>query len=355
MRAPAATLALLLLVGTATAAVDEAAYQRLATGLTDHVALPAVTGFRAATVDFAGTMTTFCATPETADPATVEAGFATLMTAWQRVQPIDFGPLQSDGGPARFQYWPDRRGTGSRQLARVLKDDDPDVLDARSLAGKSVALADLQALERLLFEDGGAGDPFRCAYAAAIAGVQAERAAALAGAWTAVDGQADAMRSATSGNDRYYDAAEAARDYLGALTHGLQRIVEAKLEPVLRDEAAAARPRAAESWRSGLSTADIIANLETLEALVTDPDGFAALAKEADDPLLGRTLAGMIGEARQRLQALPLPLAEASEDPPLHAELLEVADLLHRAHRLAEHTLAATVGLTAGFNASDGD
>ncbi len=355
MRAPAAALALLLLAGTASAAVDEAAYQRLATGLTDHVALPAVAGFAAATAGFAEAMTASCATPETVDPAPVEAGFAEVMTAWQRVQPLDFGPLQSDAGPARFQYWPDRRGTGSRQLARVLKDGDPEVLDPRSLAQKSVALADLQALERLLFEDGGAADPFRCGYATAIAGVQAGRAATLAAAWTATEGQAAAMRNAAQGNDLYYDAAEAARDYLGALTHGLQRIVEAKLEPVLRDSPAKARPRAAESWRSGLSTADIIANLETLEALVTDRDGFATLATEAGDPLLGRTLAGMIAEARQRLAALPVPLAAAAEDPALHAGLLEVADLLHRAHRLAEHTLAATVGLTAGFNASDGD
>jgi predicted lipoprotein len=355
VRAPAAALTFLLIARTATAAVDDAAYQRLATGLTDHVALPAVTGFAAATKGFADAMAAFCANPGAADPAAVAAGFATLMTAWQRVQPLDFGPLQSDAGPARFQYWPDRRGTGSRQLAGVLTGEDRDVLDARSLAQKSVALADLQALERLLFEGGGAGDPFRCAYAAAITRVQAERAAALAVAWTAADGQADAMRGATSGNDLYYDATEAARDYLGALTHGLQRIVEAKLEPVLGDSPAKARPRAAESWRSGLSTADITANLETLEALVIDPDGFAALATAAGDPLLGRALAGMIADARQRLETLPLPLAQAAQDPALHAELVEIADLLHRAHRLAERTLADTVGLTAGFNASDGD
>ncbi|MEZ5864079.1 MAG: imelysin family protein [Geminicoccaceae bacterium] len=351
-------LALLLVVPgapTARAAVGEADYQRLATGLTEQVALPAVAAFEAATAAFAGTMKEFCAAPESADAVVVEGGFAAVMLAWQRVLPLDFGPLRKGDGPSRFQYWPDRRGTGGRQLARVLKDRDEAMLEPASLAGKSVALVDLQALERLLFEDDGPVDPFRCGYAAAIAAVQAERAAAMAADWAGPDGQAAAMRTASQGNDLYYEAAEAARDYLGALTHGLQRIVEARLTPVLGDAPATARPRAAESWRSGLSTANILANLDTLEALLTDPDGFAALAKAAGDPLIGRTIASMIGEARQTLESLPVPLAEAAQDPELHPKLTHTADLLHRAHWLTEHTLAATVGLTAGFNASDGD
>ncbi len=83
--------------------------------------------------------------------------------------------------------------------------------------------------------------------------------------------------------------------------------------------------------------------------------GFADLAATAGDPLIGRTLAGMIGEASDRLAALPKPLAVAVEDPELHAELRAIADLLANARSLAETSLAGAVGLTAGFNASDGD
>lgn len=356
-RRPALPLALALLsalpLGLHAAELGEAAYARTATALTDAVALPAVDALGAASAGFATQMADFCATAD-GDPWPVQAGFLGLMDAWQHVQPLDFGPLRQDAGPARFQYWPDRRGTGGRQLAQVLASRDPSVTTAASLADKSVALGDLQALERLLFDDAAEGtlDPFRCAYASAIATLQAERAATLVQDWEV---QAEALRTASTGNELYYDAAEAARDYLGALTHGLQFAVQTKLQPVVGDDPATARPRAAESWRSGHSAQNIAANLATLEALVATPDGFGDLAAAAGDPLIGRTLQAMLEDARQGLLALPMPLAMAAQDKDGHARLAAIADLLDRAHRLAEHTLAPTLGLTAGFNASDGD
>ena len=338
------------------AAIGEADYARTATALTDEVALPAVAAFTTVSADFANEMAVFCAAAD-GDPATIRAGFLGLMDAWQHVQPLDFGPLRAGDGPARFEYWPDRRGIGARQLARVLKSADSSVTSAESLAGKSVALGDLQALERLLFgdADGPALDPFRCAYASAIAELQALRAAALLAAWEGPDGQAAAMRGAARGNELYYDAAEAVGDYLGALTHGLQFVAQAKLQPVLGHDTKTARPRAAESWRSSHSIANITANLATLETLVAAPGGLGDLAARAGDPLIGRTLRDMIEDARERLLALDQPLALLVRDTDAHAELTAIADQLDRAHRLAEHTLAEALLLIAGFNASDGD
>ncbi len=354
---PLALLLLALPPKLDAAAIGEADYARTAAALTDEVALPAVAAFATASADFARETAGLC-TAADADPAAVQAGFLGLMEAWQRVQPLDFGPLRAGDGPARFEYWPDRRGIGARQLARVLKSEDPGVTSAESLAGKSVALGDLQALERLLFGDADGPsvlDPFRCAYARAIAELQAARAAALLAAWEGPDGQAAAMRDAVQGNELYYDAAEAVRDYLGALTHGLQTVAEAKLEPVLGHDTKTARPRAAESWRSGHSLANISANLATLEALVAAPEGLGDLAARAGDPLIGRTLRDMIEDARERLLALDGPLALLVRDTDAHAELTAIADQLERAHRLAEHTLAEALLLIAGFNASDGD
>jgi predicted lipoprotein len=338
-------------------AQSEADYERLNRSLTEAVALPAIGGLAAATARLAQALEGFCSAPDSAARPEIDAAFATAMAAWQRVQPLDFGPLMADDGPARFQYWPDRRGTGARQLGRILAGEDASVRDPATLAEKSVALRDLQALERLLWDQDAPieADPFRCAYAAAIARLQAGNAADLDAAWRGTGGFADLIFTAAAGNDAYYDAAEAARDYLDALSHGLERATSQKLLPVLGETPADARPRAAESWRSGLSTANLVANLETLQALLATEGGFADLAATGGDPLIGRTLAGMVADARERLQALPKSLELAVEDAVLRGELRVVADVMVRARSLAEASLAGAVGLTAGFNASDGD
>lgn len=338
-------------------ALSEADYARTNRELTLTVALPAAAGLASATSSLESEVSTFCDQPAAAARPAVDQAFAAAMAAWQRLRPLGFGPLMAGNGPARFQHWPDRRGTGARQLARTLSRKDPSVLDPAGLAAKSVALGDLQALERLLTDQGEPieADAYRCSFAVSIATLLADRAAALDAAWQPADGYAALILSAALGNDAYFDAAEATRDYLDALGHGLEEAAARKLRPVLGAGLEAARPRAAESWRSGLSAANIAANLATLRALVEGEDGLGGLAAAGGDPLIGRTLAAMLEEAQRALEALPVPLAQAVSDPVLRPGLEAAADLVERAHALTLGPLATALGLTSGFNASDGD
>ena len=71
-------------------------------------------------------------------------------------------------------FWPDRKGIGLKQVQAALAAKDPTAADAAQLAGKSVAMQGLGALEFVLFGTGaetlaGTGDAYRCAYGAAIA------------------------------------------------------------------------------------------------------------------------------------------------------------------------------------------
>ncbi len=72
-------------------------------------------------------------------------------------------------------FWPDRKGTGLKQVQAALASKDPTAADAAQLAGKSVAMQGLGALEFVLYGTGSeelatAGESYRCAYGAAIIG-----------------------------------------------------------------------------------------------------------------------------------------------------------------------------------------
>jgi predicted lipoprotein len=100
------------------------------------------------------------------------------MLAWQRVQPVVFGPIVAGARSSVIQLFPDRRGVISRQLSRALAAKDPALVAPGELEGKSVALTGFPALEQILYDDERLPAPGRstpdadyaCALAAAIAG-----------------------------------------------------------------------------------------------------------------------------------------------------------------------------------------
>ncbi|MGK0171434.1 MAG: hypothetical protein ACI9W2_003164 [Gammaproteobacteria bacterium] len=105
-----------------------------------------------------------------AERAAVLSAFRALTDAWQQAWPITFGPVANGPGVARIAFWPDRRGSGARQRRALLVSLDESVLHPGALVGKSVAIGDLHALERLLFDE--SFDDYRCSLALAIAGAR---------------------------------------------------------------------------------------------------------------------------------------------------------------------------------------
>ena len=152
---------------------------------------------------------------------------------------------------------------------------DEALLDPVRLAGKSVAVKDLQALERLLFEV--PRDEYTCGLAHTIALFQSEIAAAIHDEWTREGGFRHAALSAGGDSDVYAEDSEVAGDVMRALAESLSVVASRKLAAPLGKSAEAAKPKRAESWRSGRSLRNVGLNLETLRAVVETPGGFADL------------------------------------------------------------------------------
>jgi uncharacterized protein len=333
-------------------------YARFAGGLVDVVVVPAYLQHAESVGHLVVAMERLCVDPDASRLSAAREAFRRAMHAWQRARPIAFGPIAEGSGMARVQFWPDKRGTGARQIGKALAAEDPALLIPGALVTKSVALGDLQALERLLFDDDGLlmqPDGYRCQYAMAIARYQAELAQSLVNAWVEEGGHAQMVKTAANGNDEYFDTKEAAREFLKSYTATLAIIADLKLSRPMGDSIERARAKRAESWRSQQSMDNIIANIETLRALVDAPDGLADLLARAKEESLAEGLDGRLDQLERMARSLKVPLTDAIGDGEQRQRLIELRAQVQELGRFTDEVVAPKLELSKGFNATDGD
>lgn len=355
-----AAATILLTIAPAGAAPD---YEGLARSLTDEVVIPAYHRMAGRMSDLAIQAEAFCATPDRGRLEKLTNAYRSAMDAWQRAQPIAVGPVMEKGRTARIEYWPDRRGTGARQLRAALQERDPALIAEDGLAGKSVALQSLSAFERLLFDhaanlaDGGAAmdDRYACNLAAAIARFQSRLATQILAEWMQPGGFREAMRTAGRGNAQFANAGEAATALLKGLVGSLDHIVRNKIESPLGKEMEDARPKRSESWRSERSLENIAANLMTIRDLYSSRNGFGDLLGAAGakplDVGMRKGFDGVVAMAQGIGKPMHVAVTEQEGRRKLTALLKELKSL----RTLMSGSVAEEIGLVVGFNAQDGD
>lgn len=338
-------------------------YEALNRALTDRVAIPAYEDLAEAMTGLDAATRSFCQAPSESSLTSAKDAFHEAMDAWQRAQPIVFGPAAWEGRASRIQFWPDKGGTAGRQMKKALQARDAALLETGGLDGKSAALQNLSTYERILFGRGEAiasdqataDDLYACALAAAIAGFQADLSGRILADWTGPGGHREAVMTAAQGNAQYAGADEVATQFLKSLTSALDLAIRLKLERPLGKTIEKARPRRTESWRSARSLRNIVANLETARALYASAGGFGDMLMAAGAGPLDVGMRATFDEAIARAQAIDLPLSEAIADAEERAELLELLERLKSLRILISGPVAEEIGLVVGFNALDGD
>ena len=217
-----------------------------------------------------------CANPSQSALEDARSAFRTAATAWARIEFVRAGPLSRLNRAERILFWPDRRGTGLRQVQAVLANKDMSVVKVEDLSQKSVALQGFGALEYLLFGTGSEnlatlGDGFRCSFAVAVSRNISTIARQASDAWNDGNGFSRIWLSPGPENETYRTGSEALAELVGMLAHGFEMVRDQRIKPIAPENSRPGLYKRALFWRSGATINTIKSNMSGLQACSTCP------------------------------------------------------------------------------------
>ena len=340
--ATVAATALAFPVHSAEAADDVA----VATRVAEQFAIPRYRALEDAARSQEAAWKTFCTGPSADGFTGLRAAFGKAADAWASVEVIRYGPIAEDDRYERMEHWPERKNAIGKGLAKLLTGSGAEDLAPARFRQSSVAVQGLSALERLLHDGQDpaallmAGTPAaarRCAVGTAIASSITGVAVATLAGW-----QGPAL-AALKDPDRAKEAVtRIATDMLAML----QETDEAKLKPVFGESAEAARPSAAEFWRSGRSARTIELNLASIADLTRIMIGGAEGADTAVET--AESAASIAG-------SMPADIGPSAQDDKARRRIQLLMTAVRSARQTASMVLPAALGITLGFNSLDGD
>lgn len=321
-----AALALLAVAAARPAAADVAE-------ATDVIA-PAYAQLAARTAALADAAARDCA-PEALRPAFHEA-----WDAWAGIDFLRLGPVERDGRALALAFWPDPKASGLRAQQAVLDEGAAVAGRPDEFARLSVAMRGLSGLERLLYPSALRGDPAdMCRLTRATADDLARMAAGIAAEWPA---EAALLTAPGGNNTTHLTPAEARAALYTQLLTGLAALEETRLGRPL-GSFDRPRPERAEARASGRSLRNVARSLDGMRVL--------ALALHPDAPLTRAAF----DRALEMAATLDDPVFAGVAKPRtrLRVEMLQQSVAAVRA--AIESEIGPALGVTAGFNARDGD
>lgn len=323
----------------------------------DEVIRPGYRTFEASAGKLAETTQAYCKAPSDDGRKAVDAAFRQAVTDWGRIEILRIGPVIDDNRFERILFYPDRKGTGLKQVQALLQKADEADTDAATMGSKSVAIQGFGALEFALYGTGADAiakepDAFRCRYAAAVATHIQTTAGALATAWDAPDGVQKDWKHPGPDNPVFRTGKEAMTALLGILVHGTEAVRDQRIETFYRN-GGIARPKSAVFWRSGNTWTSIAANLEGLQTLF-DKSGMGDLI----DPSIA-SVNGNIDFILKSLRRIT-PTIDANMEKAVSTpeEQQKINFLLVNTRELIlafDGGYGGAIGLGSGFSFSDGD
>jgi uncharacterized protein len=306
-------------------------------------------------------MQALCATPSEAAHNAAKVAFAATAIDWGRMEFFRSGPVMAENRVERMLFFPDRKGTGLKQVQALIEggaaNDSTSVPDAAALAKRSVALQGLGALDYVL---AGAGSealstaaPRRCAIGVSIAKAIATIPAELAAEWAAGGETERLWRSPGVDSPFARDQREATNLLLGTIIHGLEAVRDLRLLPVLGQDGAPDKPKSGLFWRSGLTMAMVTANLEAARDMF-ERSGLAT-ALPADEANLAATVRFAFRQSINTAKALNGPLEAVLAAPAKREKLAYLALSVKQLITHLDAEFAPAAGLAAGFSFGDGD
>lgn len=299
-----------------------------------------------------------CAAPSAGHLDAAREAFGKTAETWSEIEIIRFGPITEHNRLERMLFWPDRKGTGLKQVQAAIADEDASAADAIKLGGKSVAMQGLGALEFVLFGTGsdelaGPGADYRCDYGEAIAGNIGTIAAEVDAAWHDDKGFVAQWKTPGDANPLYRNATEAVTELLEVYVNGLELVRDVRVNSFLGKEAGADKPKQALYWRSGGTGASLGGNIAGMKALF-DASKFETLLP-ADSEWIGQSIDFEFANAKTAAAGTTGPIDGVLGNETSRGKLDYFNVVTSSLSELFGTRLAGALGLTAGFSSLDGD
>lgn len=346
------------MIAFATGARAEFDLDKLMRDTSDIFVRPAYAAFAGSAKLLVEAQSALCENPAEDQLENVRSAYTVVLGTWSRAEVFRTGPVVQENRLERILFYPDRKGTGLKQVQAALAEMDEVTTDPTAIAAKSVAMQGLGALEFISFGAGSeallASDgAFRCRYGLAIAQNLSEISRQLSVAWTA-GGEVDShWNSHGDSNPFARNDREALNLVLGTIIHGLEQVQDTRIGAFLDIKEGKDKPKSAIYWRSGMTIRSITENLQSLQSLfdVSGLDG----ALPDDQAHVAGSIRFDFKAALDALKTLDRPVEELLSDAKAREKLVFVRNTIGDLIRRFDQDFAVASGLAAGFSFADGD
>lgn len=322
--------------------------------IVDGNVIPAYRTFEARTGTLVRAVEAACAEDSLATDA-VTAAFAGAWLAWAGARHVVKGPVTYFDRQFRIEFWPDGRNRINRGLIELREAGG-----TPEIAAAVVAVQGFPALERLIHTGEGSGD---CFIARPIAANLHNMAVEILTEWT--EGESpfrNALVAPGTGAGVYFSYAESLTALMTGATSSLEAVLRLRLKRPLGEGSGKVRPKRAEAWRSGLSMDLIRADLAAVAdfyhggaAPGDGPRGVDAALRRDGETELADLMTRAFRQTRETAAKIDRPLAEAVADPKSLTVLDDLVTQVSALKALIGQRVGPALGISAGFNALDGD
>ncbi|MBP2548313.1 putative lipoprotein [Neorhizobium galegae] len=338
--------------------LSEEATKQVMAKVVDDFIRPGYRAFAGESAMLTDAMAGLCAAPSQKSYEAAQSAFEHAARSWSRIEIVRVGPVLDAYRFERILFYPDRKGTGLRQVQAVLAGADDGATSPAGLAQKSVAVQGLGALEFVLYGTGkdvllSEKDSFRCRYGLSIAGNVQRIATELTQLWDEPDGIQEDWKNPGADSAVFRDGHEGVTEALGILVHSAEAARDQRIETFYKGEANNTFPRQALFWRSKLTFSMLAGNLEGIHRLL-DTSGFRDLLAPDQQPIVGSIddlLISLTKLANEMEPDVEVAVADQAQRQKLDVLLKDSRDLILR----LSDGLGGGLGLGAGFSFSDGD
>lgn len=291
----------------------------------------------------------YCTNPTDAAAGSLKTAYTEAFLSWQGTRHINTGPIQYLSREHRYALWPDKRGTVSKHLGRILADKSLGT-EGIVLAKKSIAIQGFTALERLLYPLV-KNKKAECFLLRAIALNLHSMSQGVLTDWEKSEDSYLPYFSQPSEDNPFYESAD---ELAGILLNGmyteLELIVTAKLARPMGETLAKSRGKKAEGWRSEMSMPAIRQNLAATQALFV-----TAFEPALKDQGLIEKIKKQFAQAIAQTDSIKQPIKVAVTLSADRAALVELSSMVSVLKRLLTQDMAQGLDLVLGFNSLDGD